>query len=67
MEIYVDLKNLLEKRGISAYELAKKVEITYPTILSIMNNKKNGIRWDTLSELCKALECEPGDIIKLKK
>lgn len=67
MEIYVDLKNLLEKRGISAYELAKKVEITYPTILSIMNNKKSGIRWDTLSELCKALECEPGDIIKLKK
>lgn len=43
MEIYVDLKNLLEKRGISAYELAKKVEITYPTILSIMNNKK---KWD---------------------
>lgn len=67
MKIYVDLKSMLKKLGISAYELAKRVEITYPTILSILNNRKNGIKWDTLLEFCVALECEPGDIIKIKK
>ena len=39
----------------------------YQALSHLMNNETSGIHFDTLEKLCKVLECEPGDILTLKK
>ena len=48
----------------SLNELADKVGITNVNLSKIKNNKVNAIRFSTLGNICKALSCEPGDILK---
>jgi putative transcriptional regulator len=67
MAIIVNIDVMMAKRKISAGELADKIGIT-PANLSILeNNKAKAIRFSTLEELCRILECQPGDILEYKE
>ena len=64
MPIYVNLDVMMARRHIGAGELADRVGIT-PANLSIRkNNKANTVRFSTLEALCRALDCQPGDILE---
>jgi putative transcriptional regulator len=67
MAILVNLDVIMAKRKISAGELSDKIGIT-PANLSIMkNNKAKAIRFSTLEEICRVLDCQPGDILEFKR
>ena len=64
MCIIVNIDVMMAKRKMSAGELSEKIGIT-PTNLSILkNNKAKAIRFSTLEALCKALNCQPADILE---
>ena len=62
--IYLELDVMMARRHMSLSDLADKVGITNVNLSKIKNNKVNAIRFSTLSGICQALECEPGDILK---
>ena len=66
-KIVLELDVMMAKRHMSLNELAEKVGITNVNLSKINNNKINAIRFSTLEGICDALECEPGDILKLEK
>ena len=63
-KIILELDLMMVKRHMSLNDLAEKVGITNVNLSKIKNNKVNAIRFNTLANICKALECEPGDILK---
>ena len=63
-KIILELDVMMAKKHMSLNELAETVGITNVNLSKIKNNKVNAIRFSTLSGICKALECEPGDILK---
>lgn len=64
--IIVNLDVMMAKRKISLNELSEKTNIT-PTNLSILKtNKAKAIRFSTLEAICKALDCQPSDILEYK-
>ena len=64
MAIIVNLDVMMAKRKISAGELAERIGIT-PANLSILKNQKaKAIRFSTLEQICKVLDCQPGDILQ---
>ncbi|MBQ1490097.1 MAG: helix-turn-helix transcriptional regulator [Eubacterium sp.] len=65
--IVLELDVMMAKRHMSLNELAEKVGITNVNLSKIKNNKVNAIRFSTLSGICQALECEPGDILKYEE
>ena len=67
MGIFVNLDVMMAKRKIGAGELAEKIGIT-PANLSILKNQKaKAIRFSTLEEICRVLDCQPGDILEYRK
>ena len=67
MGIVVNLDVMMAKRKIGAGELAEKIGIT-PANLSILKNQKaKAIRFSTLQEICRVLDCQPGDILEYRK
>ncbi|MBO4241781.1 MAG: helix-turn-helix transcriptional regulator [Clostridiales bacterium] len=67
MAIIVNLDVMMAKRKISSGDLAEKIGIT-PANLSILKNQKaKAVRFSTLNDICKALECQPGDILEYKE
>ena len=62
--IYLELDVMMARRHMSLNDLAEQVGITNVNLSKIKNNKVNAIRFSTLSGICQALECEPGDILK---
>lgn len=58
---------MLAKRKMSVTELAEKVGITMANISILKNGKAKAIRFSTLAAICKALDCQPGDIMEFKK
>jgi putative transcriptional regulator len=66
MPIVVNVDVLLAKRKMSASELADKVGITLPNLSILKTNKAKAIRFSTLEALCKALNCQPGDILEFQ-
>ena len=65
MSIIVNLDVMMARRKISAGELAQRIGIT-PANLSILKNQKaKAIRFSTLDEICRALNCQPGDILEV--
>ena len=67
MGIVVNLEVMMAKRKIGAGELAEKIGIT-PANLSILKNQKaKAIRFSTLEEICRVLDCQPGDILEYRK
>ncbi len=67
MSIVVNLDVMMAKRKISAGELAERIGIT-PANLSILKNQKaKAVRFSTLNELCRVLDCQPGDILEYQE
>lgn len=64
MAIKVNLDLMMVKRGISLTELSEKVGITMANLSILKNNKAKALRFRTLEALCKALECQPGDLLE---
>ncbi len=64
MAIVVNIDVMMAKRKISAGELAEKVGITPANLSVLKNDKAKAIRFSTLEALCKALDCQPGDILE---
>ncbi len=58
---------MLAKRKMSVTELAEKVGITIANLSILKNGKAKAIRIVTLEAICKALDCQPGDILEYKK
>lgn len=63
MEIRLQIDEVLRERGKSAYWLSKQTGIAQSSLARMRHQKTQGIQWDTLMRLCKALECTPGDLI----
>ncbi|RJR13347.1 transcriptional regulator [Candidatus Parcubacteria bacterium] len=66
-EIIVNIDVMLAKRKMSVTELAEKVGITMANISILKNGKARAIRFSTLAAICKALDCQPGDLIEFRK
>lgn len=66
-KIILELDVMMAKRKMSLNELAEKVGITNVNLSKIKNNKINAIRFSTLEGICDALDCNPGDILKLEE
>lgn len=66
MPIIVNLDVMMAKRKISAGDLAEKVQITPANLSILKNNKAKAIRFTTLDAICKALDCQPGDILEFR-
>ena len=64
MAIVVNLDVVIAKRKMSSSELASKVDITLANLSILKNNKAKAIRFSTLEAICKALDCQPGDILE---
>ena len=64
MPIVVNLDVMMAKRKISLGELAQKVDITMANLSILKNNKARAVRFSTLEAICKALDCQPGDILE---
>jgi len=64
MPIIVNLDVMMAKRKISLGELAQKVDITQANLSILKNNKARAVRFSTLEAICKALDCQPGDILE---
>ena len=67
MAIIINIDVMLAKRKMSVTELAEKVGITMANISVLKNGKAKAIRFSTLEAICKALSCQPGDILEYKK
>lgn len=66
MSIIVNIDVMLAKRKMSVTELSEKVGITMANLSILKNGKAKAIRFSTLEAICKALECQPGDILEYK-
>jgi len=64
MGIVVNLDVMMAKRKKSLSELAEEVDITLANLSILKNNKAKAIRFSTLEAICKALDCQPGDILE---
>ncbi len=62
--IEIDLDVLLAMRKMTSLELAEKIGITQANLSILKTGKAKAIRFSTLEAICKALDCQPGDIIK---
>lgn len=66
MRIVVNIDVMLAKRKMSVTELSEKVGITMANLSILKNGKAKAIRFSTLEAICKALDCQPGDILEYK-
>jgi len=66
MGIIINIDVMLAKRKMSVTELTEKVGITMANISVLKNGKAKAIRFSTLEAICKALGCQPGDILEYK-
>ena len=64
MAIIVNLDVMMAKRKMSLGELAQKVDVTMANLSILKNNKARAVRFSTLEAICKALDCQPGDILE---
>ena len=64
MPIIVNLDVVMAQRKISATQLAEEVGITLANLSILKNNKAKAIRFSTLEALCKALDCQPADLLE---
>ncbi|EGT4206850.1 helix-turn-helix domain-containing protein [Clostridioides difficile] len=64
MAIVVNLDVMMAKRKISLKDLAEKIDITNANLSILKTGKAKAIRFTTLNEICKTLDCQPGDILE---
>jgi putative transcriptional regulator len=66
MAIKIHIDVMLAKRKMSVTELTEQVGITMANLSILKNEKAKAIRFSTLEAICKALDCQPGDILEYK-
>ena len=66
MPIVVNLDVMMAKRKMSLGELAAKVDLTLANLSILKNNHAKAVRFSPLEALCKALDCQPGDILEYR-
>jgi len=64
MPIIVNLDVVMAKRKMSLNELSERVDLTLSNLSILKTGKAKAIRFSTLEAICKALECQPGDILE---
>ncbi len=64
MAILVNLDVMMAKRKMSLGELSQRVDVTLANLSILKNNKAKAVRFSTLAAVCKALDCQPGDILE---
>ncbi|MGC4099733.1 helix-turn-helix domain-containing protein [Ferruginibacter sp.] len=64
MPIVVNLDVMMAKRKMSLNELSEKVDLTLANLSILKTGKAKAIRFSTLEAICKALNCQPGDILE---
>ena len=64
MAILVNLDVMMARRKMSLGELSQKVDITMANLSILKNNKAKAIRFSTLEALCRALHCQPADLLE---
>jgi putative transcriptional regulator len=67
MPIIVNLDVMMAKRKMSLNELSEKVDLTLANLSILKTGKAKAIRFSTLEAICKALDCQPGDLLEYKK
>lgn len=66
MPIIVNIDVMLAKRKMSVTKLSEQIGLTMANLSILKNGKAKAIRFSTLEALCRALECQPGDILEYK-
>lgn len=66
MSIMVNLDVMMARRKISSGELAEIINISQANLSILKTGKAKAIRFSTLEAICKALDCQPGDILEYK-
>ncbi len=64
MPIVVNLDVMMAKRKMSLNELSEKVDITLSNLSILKTGKAKAVRFSTLEAICKALDCQPGDLLE---
>ncbi|MDE5778140.1 MAG: helix-turn-helix transcriptional regulator [Lachnospiraceae bacterium] len=64
MKINVNLDIMMAKRKMGLTELSEKVDVTMANLSILKNNKAKAVRFSTLAAICKALDCQPGDLLE---
>lgn len=67
MGIIVNLDVMMAKRKMSLTDLAGEVDITLANLSILKNNKAKAVRFSTLEAICRALNCQPGDILQYEE
>lgn len=67
MAITVHIDVMLAKRKMSVTELAERVGITLANVSVLKNGRAKAVRLSTLDAICRALECQPGDILEYRE
>ena len=65
--IVINIDVMLAKRKVSVTELSEKIGITMANVSILKNGKTKAIKIETLDKICKALECQPGDILEYRE
>ena len=64
MPIVVNLDVMLARRKMSLSQLSERVDVTIANLSVLKTNKARAVRFSTLEAICKALDCQPGDIME---
>ena len=65
--IYVNLDVMLAKRRMSLTQLSEKIGLTIANLSVLKTGKAKAVRFSTLDAICKALDCQPGDILEYRE
>jgi putative transcriptional regulator len=66
MPIIVNLDVMLARRKMRSKELAERIGITEQNVSLLKSGKVKGVRFETLEQICAALDCQPGDILEYR-
>ena len=66
-KIKINLDEVIKSRKLTSKELAKRIDITEANLSILKTGKAKGIRFSTLLNICRELDCQPGDIIEYKR
>ncbi|MGG5207447.1 helix-turn-helix domain-containing protein [Chryseobacterium sp. MIQD13] len=67
MPIVINLDVMMAKRKMSLNELSEKIDLTLSNASNLKTGKAKAIRFSTLEAICKALDCQPGDILEFRE
>ncbi|KFF19679.1 MULTISPECIES: helix-turn-helix domain-containing protein [Chryseobacterium] len=67
MPIIINLDVMMAKRKMSLNELSERINLTLSNISNLKTGKAKAIRFSTLDAICKALDCQPGDILEFRE